>query len=129
MIRFSTIGGEEIYASDIQKSRYNKYKKTGKDKLYYIITNKKASIFNVPQNRLRYILITGVFEDPVAVNDLSVCPDDILNCDDITTSGFGADTSDIIDIYNLALKTLLHTMELPDDRTNNASSVIPQKEI
>jgi hypothetical protein len=130
VFRMTKLDGSEIFASTIQKSRYNKYKKTGTNNPYYIISNKKASIFNIPQNRLKYILITGIFEDPAALEELSVCPDGTDDCDQYAiSSGFGSEITDNIDIYNLAIKSLVQTMQMLDDRSNDADSTPTQKEI
>ena len=122
LLRVSTIGGEEIAPTTEAKARYRKYKKTRLTNLYYIRVNKKLAIFNSPQNRLKAIKLTGIFEDPVGAASVTMCVDQD-NCIDTVDTGFGTQISDNIDIYNIVLESLINTKNQPDDRTNDSESV------
>ncbi len=124
--RVATLGGEEVAPSTEAKARYRKYKKTRVNSLYYIRVNNRLSIMNSPNNRLRAIKITAVFEDPVAAFGITTCTEN-ENCIEVTGTGFGTEMSDNIDIYQIVLESLNATQKLPDDLSNNAQSVTNQQ--
>jgi hypothetical protein len=93
------------------------------------LVNRRIAIFNVPSNKLRAVKIRGIFEDPATASAITICPEDQPNCVDITMTGFGTETSDNIPMYELVLKKLLKTKEMPEDKSNNADSSIPGKQI
>ena len=129
ILRVSTINGNEISASTLQASRFRKYKKTGKTKAFYVVINEKIAVFGIPQNRLRAIMIRGLFEDPATAGNISICPDGTTDCTEFIGTGFASEANENMAIYESAMKMLLQTLQMPDDRSNNAESVTPQTKI
>jgi hypothetical protein len=128
LVRITTLSGEEISENTEQQARLRKYRKTRKDNLYYILTNKRASIFNSPQNRLKVVKLRGLFVDPAGAAMAAGCPDGGPHCVDVLGTGFSTKPSDNIDIYDIAIKGLLMVKQLPEDVSNDAESVLDQTE-
>jgi hypothetical protein len=127
ILRISTLSGEEIAQSTEAQARYRKYKKTRVKGLYYISTNKRIAIFNSPGNRLKVVKVRALFIDPVNAVLSAGCSTDDDPCPDPLGTGFGSKQSDNIDMYEIALKTLLTTKQLPEDKTNNSDSTLPEQ--
>ena len=87
------------------------------------------AIFNVPNNKLRAIKVRAIFADPVAAASLSTCPDDQPNCVDVRLGSFGSEIADNIPMYELVMKKLLQSSQMIEDRSNNADSSVPSKQI
>jgi hypothetical protein len=128
LVRMTTLSGEEISENTEQQARLRKYRKTRNKSLYYILTNKRASVFNSPQNKLRAIKLRGLFIDPVGAGMAAGCPDDQGDCVSVIGTGFGIKASDNIDIYDMAIKSLLIMKQLPDDLSNDAESAVTETE-
>lgn len=129
ILRVSTLNGKEIAPTTEAQHRNRKYMKTGKNNYYYVRVNNRLAIFNVKNNQLRAIKVRGVFVDPATASSYSVCPEDEPNCVDVTSTGFGSIPSDNVPMYNIVMKQLLQTDQMPEDISNNASSDIPNKQI
>jgi hypothetical protein len=126
--RISTLGGEEIAPTTEALARRRKYKKTGQDRLYYILNNKRISVFNSPANKLKAIKIKALFQDPIGAAEAAGCPDGTDCTDVVIGTGFNTRMSDNIDMYDIAMKSLIMTKQLPEDRSNDAeSSVLPSQ--
>lgn len=128
LVRMTTLSGEEISESTEQQARLRKYRKTRKDSLFYVLTNKKANVFNSPQNRLKVIKLRGLFIDPVGAAMAAGCPENQTDCVSVIGTGFGTKASDNMDIYDMAIKSLLMVKQLPDDLSNDAESAINETE-
>lgn len=129
VLRVSTLNGKEIAPTTEALHRNRMWRKTGKNNLYYVRVNNRLAIFNVPRNQLAAIKVKGVFVDPATTASYSLCPEGEPNCVDITMTGFGILPSDVLPIYEIAIKKLLQIKEMPEDRSNNADSSIINKQI
>jgi hypothetical protein len=128
LVRITTLSGEEISETTEQQARLRKYRKTRNNSLYYVLANKRGTIFNSPQNKLKAIKLRGLFIDPVGAGMAAGCPDELGECVSVTGTGFGTKASDNIDIYDMAIKSLLIMKQLPDDLSNDAESVPSETE-
>jgi len=122
IVRVATLNGREIAPSNEALHRNRIYRKTGHNNYYYLRMSNRLTIFNVPGNRLRMIRLKGVFLDPVEAQLLNRCTE---SCTDLLEAKFGTRVADRIAIREEALKALLRTKQMPDDRSNNADSIIP----
>jgi hypothetical protein len=125
-IRVSTLTGREIapYTEELHKLR--KYRKTGANNYYYVRLKNKLAIFNVPQNLLRGLKVTALFEDPAQASIATECPTD---CNDVFNVSLGVNLEDSYFIHREAIKFLLNVDKMPEDRSNNADSTTPRQQI
>ncbi|GIU70157.1 MAG: hypothetical protein KatS3mg002_1393 [Candidatus Woesearchaeota archaeon] len=111
----------EIYKTTPMQLKRDKYSNTRNGIRGYDISNERLILFN--SNGMNHVLIRGVFEDPVLVSMTSACPSADI-CTDILKVEFPIDVRFNSILKEMVVKQLIGSMQLPDDKTNNAESSV-----
>lgn len=126
-------GLTEYTYREIRTGKYNKYRRVNSNKPYYTIINNEIYVIGVPNNDLKAILISAIWEDPSALDDITLCDDDANEltdtCYDPTQDSFQIDAHLRRPMVGMALEVLGISFEMPEDVSNNAESVVDEKSI
>lgn len=102
-------------------AKLDQYKNTNKDKPYYDIINSKLVLFRHPDKYcLKYVLVTGIFEDPLEISNSLFCMDD-MPCYDPQKDDFPIEGHLVMPMYELVFKQFGVSFGMVEDDSNDAS--------
>lgn len=116
-----TIDGKVPYQkTSFQSSKYDKFAKYTGNRTKYYELNSYLYIVNPPSNNLKYISITGVFEDPLQVNEFkSTSCDDSDYCFDPFDMEYPMSMKHLDTIYKLIVNTEFRFNTILQSDTDN----------
>lgn len=115
-IPFNFITKEKaLYAS---YSKFNKSIYAFLDDDLHIYFVSKSDVLNL----LECITVTGIFEDPLELQNYKNCCscDDSVRCFNLLTTDYPLQPHHIVSIREQIIQNLLRTLQLPEDKNNNA---------
>lgn len=119
-------GRKEITMKSTLAGKHNKYSRQGKPPVYATYYNEYIYIIGYPNNNLPAVLIQLIPEDPVEMDNITLCDekgnelDD--TCFDPTKDTFNIDGYLMKAVVESTLATLGKSMQLNEDYTNDNSS-------
>jgi len=122
LIAVKTIDGKNLsYLEDAGDLKKQKYSKTKSKNTFWTIHNSRLVILN--NTRIRVVLIDAVLDDPLSLENISLCNEDGedsgLPCFDSTTADFPMKTALNRVMYQKALEILRIPLTIPDDMRND----------
>jgi hypothetical protein len=117
--------GFEISISTPKRGKYRKYRLVNNVKPYGIIFNNYIYIFNVKQNKLPVIILGAIWHNPADLVSIPTCDEDgnetTNECYNPKLDTFQINNRYFFDMYMMAAKAMGITLQMPDDKTNNAN--------
>ena len=131
-LEVSNLNGEtQYYYKEPYIGKYTKFKRTNQNKPYYFINNGFLYLANVPNNRLKVVLISFIPEDPTEVLNIPQCNEDgsttnnaCFSLTDLTLNVEGKLEQTILD---LAFQRIAMTLSIGEDKFNDAVSNVQDK--
>lgn len=127
LLKVYTLGGKEIYLTTDEQLKASKHDEIKKNELAYTIVNNKIVIWNGDVDTIvpRAIVVKTMSVNPTEWATVSLCDSNGVNtgtsCFDIQTSGYPMDEEYTPLVYDTVLKQLGFSLQLTEDRTNNAN--------
>jgi hypothetical protein len=110
--------GDRFERTTLSASRYITYSKyTGSKPKFYFVGD-YLYIVNPTTKLLKYITITGVFEDPRAANSFQTCGN-FIDCFDDLNFEFPLSATLVDNLIQLVVQEIRGTKILPTDKINN----------
>lgn len=128
IINVSELWGDPVYAVRESTMRLLKYRKH-KSSMYYLIGALRGEHYlYVISNKTppRYLKIEGVFQDPSEIDEAS-CQEP--ECPRPTGNGFPLSIDKHTTLFKIAMEMIGIPMKMPEDRSNNADSTVPDLKI
>lgn len=131
LIHVMSINGVTEYTNyEPRWGRYRSLRRTNKTKPYYTIYNDYLFLLGAKKN-IPALMIEIVLEDPLAAIDIPECDKDgnvvSDSCVDMRRDTFQLDGHLYTPLLEMTLKTLGISESVPQDLSNNAQSVAPEK--
>ena len=130
LLRVYTLGGKEIYPTTDEQIKASKYDEIKKNELAYTIVNNKIVIWNGNTEVIapRAIVVKTMSVNPTEWTTVTLCDsegnDTGVSCFDVQSSTYPMDEEYASLVYDTVLKQLGFTLQLREDRTNNANPEI-----
>lgn len=124
----SELFGEPLHSVKETSMRLLKYRKY-KSSMYYLIGALRGEHYlYVIANKTppRYLKIEGVFQDPSEIDEVSCKEPD---CPQPTGNGFPLAIDKHNTLFKIAMEMIGVSLKMPEDRSNNADSTIPDLKI
>ena len=128
IIRITSLDGRiPYYEKPPHIGRFNKYRTTNAHKPFWTVINNNLAMFNVPDNCLDVVLVSGVFEDPAELSNSLLCDTEGNPCFNIEADSFPVDPYLNGPMYDLTLKKLGIALQMIEDDSNDASQDNPKR--
>lgn len=122
----------EIPEGDRSRSEIRRSRRIGST-YFYEIVNEYLYIVGYPQNRLPAIVIKLIPADPASLSNITLCLSDGTTtnqtCYDPLTDTFNIDDKLVGVMIDMAFESITNSAKMPEDRSNDAESVVPTNKI